>query len=108
MRAAMTAEEGGIQLTNMAWIRTACDAESLAGRGVKCWVKPQVLLQPGGERSPGKQEGRGEVRVLVGNRALIAEEEVPISRWVMHWTVESPCSGGWCPQRVDEPAWSTI
>ena len=78
--AAMAAEVGGVELTNMAWVRRAYDAESLAGRGVKCWVEPQVPWPPGAERVPGRQEGRGGVRVLVGNRALMAEEDVPISR----------------------------
>lgn len=52
-----------------AWIRQARDAESLAGRGVKCWVRQQ---QDGGSSR--------EVRVLVGSRRLMAEEGVPVPR----------------------------
>jgi hypothetical protein len=60
-----------------AWIRQAIDAESLAGRGVKCWVQPGAPLQPlGSARAP------KEVRVLVGNRRLLAEEDVPLPRCV--------------------------
>ena len=91
--AAAAAEEGGTELMSMAWIRRAHDAESLAGRGVKCWVEPQTPGPPGGERAPGGQQGRETVRVLVGNRALMAEEEVPISRCVV-CQVAYPCYKG--------------
>jgi hypothetical protein len=30
---------------NTAWIRGARDAETLAGKGVKCWVVPAIPLE---------------------------------------------------------------
>ena len=66
-------EEG---LRNTAWICRAHDAEGLAGRGVKCWVEPAVPLAAVGLQP-------STVRVLVGNRALMADEGVPVSRRVL-------------------------
>ncbi len=64
-------EAGGQK--NTAWIRRAHDAEGLPGRGVRCWVAPAMPLAAVGPQP-------SDVRVLVGNRALMAEEGVPISR----------------------------
>ena len=67
----------------MSWVRQARDAETLAGRGVRAWVQPSagVQLQLG---SPGSS-GQGslvqtERRILIGNRKLMAEEGITISR----------------------------
>ena len=64
-------EAGGPR--NTAWIRQGHDAEGLPGRGVKCWVRPEVALVAVGPQP-------SNVRVLVGNRALMADEGVPVSR----------------------------
>lgn len=65
--------EAGGGPRNTDWIRRGHDAEGLPGRGVKCWVVPTVPLAAVGPQP-------GNVRVLVGNRALMAEEGVPVSR----------------------------
>lgn len=62
-------------LKDTAWIRRAHNAEALPGRGVKCWVAPAEPLAAVGLQP-------SEVRVLVGNRALMADEGVPVSRRV--------------------------
>ncbi|KAK9904210.1 hypothetical protein WJX75_006837 [Coccomyxa subellipsoidea] len=79
-------EEG---LRNTAWICRAHDAEGLAGRGVKCWVEPAVPLAAVGLQP-------STVRVLVGNRALMADEGVPVSREVADYMLEKEGQGATC------------
>ena len=75
-------EDDAEGLRNTAWIRRAHNAEALAGRGVRCWVEPAAPLA-----SVGLQPS--QVRVLVGNRALMADEGVPVSRrvFIFFWNL---------------------
>lgn len=68
----------------MSWVRQARDAETLAGRGVRAWVQPSASAQSQ-LGSPGSS-GEGslvqtERRILIGNRKLMAEEGLTISRY---------------------------
>ncbi len=54
----------------MSWIRAARDDTVLPGRGVRCWVA----------HSQSDEGPSADVRVLVGNRQLLADEGVPV-----HW-----------------------
>jgi len=90
---------------DLSWVRRARDVEALPGRGLRAWVPsepgdwaagggpgggpPPPAGEPGdwaaaaaaAEGSPAPAPARGgEVRVLVGNRALMAAEDVALSR----------------------------
>ena len=65
---------------DVSWVRQARDTETLAGRGVKAWVR----LTPGaqgllGSPATGSSAPRAQ-RVLIGNRKLMAEEAITIPR----------------------------
>ena len=67
----------------MSWVRQARDAETLAGRGVRAWVQPSAGLQLhlGSPSSAGEGSlAQTERRILIGNRKLMAEEGITISR----------------------------
>ena len=68
---------------DVSWVRHARDAETLAGRGVKAWIllSPDAqgqLESTGAGSSP--QRPRREQRVLIGNRKLMSDEGIAISR----------------------------
>ncbi|KAK9826100.1 hypothetical protein WJX81_003066 [Elliptochloris bilobata] len=69
---------------DLSWVRRARDVEAIPGRGLKCWVRAEEQDWEAGAASPQRQPagggGSGEVRVLIGNRRLMAEEDVGISR----------------------------
>ena len=67
----------------MSWVRQARDAETLAGRGVRAWVQPSADVQAQLESPGSPGEGsmvQTERRILIGNRKLMAEEGITISR----------------------------
>ena len=69
----------------MSWVRHARDMDALPGRGLKCWVAAQAQDWAGAAVDssalpPAQPAGSGEVRVLIGNRRLMAEEDVVIGR----------------------------
>ncbi len=70
---------------DLSWVRRARDVEALPGRGLRAWVPSEpgdwAAAAAAAEGSPAPAPARGgEVRVLVGNRALMAAEDVALSR----------------------------
>jgi len=68
---------------DLSWVRRARDVEALPGRGLRTWVpgEPADWAAAGAEGSPAPATaGSGEVRVLIGNRALMAAEDVALGR----------------------------
>ena len=66
-------------------MRRARDVEAIPGRGLRCWVAGEAADWEASAASP-PQRGAGaagELRVLIGNRRLMAEEDVAVSRWVL-------------------------
>ena len=74
-------------------MRRARDVEAIPGRGLRCWVTGEASDWEAGAASPPQLRagGSGELRVLIGNRRLMAEEDVLVSRWVLccAWGLQS-------------------
>ncbi|CAK0783009.1 hypothetical protein CVIRNUC_006204 [Coccomyxa viridis] len=94
-------EDDGEELDerDVSWVRQARDAETLAGRGVRAWVQPSASAQSQ-LGSPGSS-GEGslvqtERRILIGNRKLMAEEGLTISREVAEFMREQEGQGATC------------
>ena len=67
-----TIGEDELDEQDVSWIRAAHDDSVLPGRGVRCWVAHRL-----------SEEGlSADVRVLVGNRQLLADEGVPVPWYV--------------------------
>ncbi|KAK9806592.1 hypothetical protein WJX73_005689 [Symbiochloris irregularis] len=88
--------------TDVSWIRPARDAETVPGKGIKGWVASNSNAPAG--PAPGKLASEGqaagglqrEVRVLVGNKALMAQEGVQVPREVTSWIYERETQGATC------------
>ncbi|CAL5220469.1 g2492 [Coccomyxa viridis] len=88
--------EGDHDDSDVSWIRQARDAETLAGRGVKAWVHLSPLL-PGQLASPRPaSSSHTRQRIVIGNRKLMAEEGIAISREVADYMREQEGQGATC------------
>lgn len=64
---------------DVSWVRHAREAESMAGLGTKSWVALQFPILDSGACQTGYPTP-GEQRILIGNRRLLSEEGITISR----------------------------
>ena len=61
---------------DMSWLLPARSPEALPGRGLQCWLPPPRSRQGSPAKLPGPSSQ--DVRVLIGNRALLHEHDIVV------------------------------
>ncbi|KFM25042.1 putative copper-transporting ATPase HMA5 [Auxenochlorella protothecoides] len=81
--------------TPIPWLTGIWDATPLPGRGFTCWVKCPARRLPAAAAAAAGTAPR-EVRVVLGNRALMVEEGVAVPAEVLDWARAREAGGATC------------